>query len=313
MLFKNTAQRLKSIPEIWGNLDSEDFVKFCLIGSNLIRRAGRAITFNVKDAPIEYLHEALNERVPRFALAQMWDTMFPCLQNCHTSPVDIVEMIGLKFSEQIPTQFIFPPVENCLVCNHRLPFKKQKMVNGYLYDLDGVHPIKSASMYCEGCRIAYRPSYYSRGNKRYFYTSQQKRSKDTFQVHQHYFMSRQLAESLSFLQMLSHVSIFNLVNHYNHTHKCYRAKRFNRYQSFGASMSETVCRDGLDIHRLLYHYDARNKVLEVPNSAAPPWRYLDAMSDQVKYWARSGTEYRNHACDKCVYISTDNEGKDKGM
>ncbi|KAH9823033.1 hypothetical protein DFH28DRAFT_1171982, partial [Melampsora americana] len=266
MLLKKIADRLKSIPAIWENLQVEDLVKFCLVGSDLIKRAGRGLSLTEKDVPMDYLHAALDEQIPHFALAQMWVTTFPCLEHCHLNPVNIVEMLGLKGPHQIPHEFFFPPTEVCLMCKKQLPFKKDKVIDGYLYDVDGVHPIKSISMHCAGkrCKITFRPSYFSHGKTRYFYTPEQKRNQDIFQVHQHYFMSKRLADSLSLLQMLSHVSIFNLVNHYNHTHKTFKAPKFRKNQSFGASMSQAVCSDGLDIHHLLYHFDSRKKVLEVP-------------------------------------------------
>ncbi|EGG07061.1 uncharacterized protein MELLADRAFT_85963 [Melampsora larici-populina 98AG31] len=109
------------------------------------------------------------------------------------------------------------------------------------------------------------------------------------------------------MQMLAHVSIFNLVNLYNKQNPSDESIKFKEEQSFGALMSHEVCSDALDIHRLLYHFDLRGAVLTVPNTGLDSSRYLKAMKEQLEYWSKSGTEYRDHACDKCLYVSDENK------
>ncbi|KAH9825081.1 hypothetical protein DFH28DRAFT_942729 [Melampsora americana] len=72
-------------------------------------------------------------------------------------------------------------------------------------------------------------------------------------------MTHRLAHHFKMSQMLQHSSIFNIVNLYNDTHisPC-PPPSLTPTQSFSSALSAGVCKDGMDIHTLLYHFSARS-------------------------------------------------------
>ncbi|KAG0152534.1 hypothetical protein CROQUDRAFT_148593 [Cronartium quercuum f. sp. fusiforme G11] len=162
---------------------------------------------------------------------------FPFLHKSMVRPSEEVMQLGLSrsFVHQIHTKFMFPPIQHCPSCEPQklrpFTFKKDLTLDGYLYMVKGVVPIKSVSFYCnvKGCFTYFQPLYYSRNAFGYFYTPKEGWDLEVFQVHTHYFMERNLADYFWFDQILAHVSTFNLVNKYNHAHV--EKKNINPYLS----------------------------------------------------------------------------------
>ncbi|KAG0142873.1 hypothetical protein CROQUDRAFT_49627, partial [Cronartium quercuum f. sp. fusiforme G11] len=173
---------------------------------------------------VEYMSAAFHANIPLEAFARLWQITFPFLHKCMVRPSEEVMQLGMSqsFGHQIPTKCIFFPIQNCPDCDPQklqpLTFKKYLTVDGYLYTLKRVVPIKSVSFYCdvEDCCTYFQPLYHSHTSFRYFYTPREGWDLEIFQVHIHSFMEKKLADWFWFDQMLVHVSNFNLVNKYNH-------------------------------------------------------------------------------------------------
>ncbi|KAG0146409.1 hypothetical protein CROQUDRAFT_44422, partial [Cronartium quercuum f. sp. fusiforme G11] len=153
-----------------------------------------------------------------------------------------------------------------------------------------------------GCFTYFQPLYYSHNGFRYFYTPKEGRDPlpryfdlEVFQVHTHYFMERNLVDYFWFDQMLAHVSTFNLVNKYNHAHvEETSIPTFQESQNFSPSLSASVCQDGMEISSLLFHYDAFQERLKVPNSGWDVLWYLDAITANI--FSSHGSLLCNIAC-----------------
>ncbi|KAG0140209.1 hypothetical protein CROQUDRAFT_23957, partial [Cronartium quercuum f. sp. fusiforme G11] len=103
-------------------------------------------------------------------------------------------------------------------------------------------------------------------------------------------------------------STFNLVNKYNHAHVDETLiPTFQEHQNFSPSLSASVCQDGMEISSLLFHYDACQERLKVPNSGRDVLRYLDGMAQHLRWLALAGTQFCNHACDECLLVTEDNK------
>ncbi|EGF98031.1 uncharacterized protein MELLADRAFT_96227 [Melampsora larici-populina 98AG31] len=124
-----------------------------------------------------------------------------------------------------------------------------------------------------------------------------------FHVHTHYFMTHRLAHHFKMSQMLQHSSIFNIVNLYNDTHivAC-PPPLFSPTQSFSSSLSAGVCKDGMDIHTLLYHFSSRSHQLVVPADGLDATRYEEAKEAHTAYVRANGSSHKNHSCGKCTSI-----------
>ncbi|KAG0140907.1 hypothetical protein CROQUDRAFT_68896 [Cronartium quercuum f. sp. fusiforme G11] len=58
----------------------------------------------------------------------------------------------------------------------------------------------------------------------------------------------------------------------------------------------------MEISSLIFHYDACQERLKVPNSGQDVLQYLDAMAQHLRWLALAGTQFCNHACDECLLI-----------
>lgn len=132
------------------------------------------------------------------------------------------------------------------------------------------------------------------------------RATDYLNVHCHYYMTRCLAYMFRVLQMLGHVSHFNLVNWYNMIFVDDTPKTsFKPGQLFTASMSEEVCRHGLMLHSLMKHADRRGTQLIVASNGPDNIRFETAIESHLDLLQIEGTKYRDHFCSSCVKLLTE--------
>lgn len=68
------------------------------------------------------------------------------------------------------------------------------------------------------------------------------------------------------------------------------------------ALSEMICRDALDLHRLLGKADSGHSCVIVDTSVAPDKRYEPAMESVLEWIALEGSKHRNHACSACVRV-----------
>jgi hypothetical protein len=161
MLLRELVEVLQA-PEyavIYAKLHVEDFIQFCLLASDVLKRGERGLNLTSTELPVQYISSAMRVNIPNEALVRLWRIMFPVLPRCFIVPKDCIKKLGLHplMKTQIPFCFLFPPTQHCYHCDpHKrkpLAFKKDLTLNGYMYTLKGVFPIKSISFYCTGVLI----------------------------------------------------------------------------------------------------------------------------------------------------------------
>ncbi|KAH9817740.1 hypothetical protein DFH28DRAFT_1156264, partial [Melampsora americana] len=99
-------------------------------------------------------------------------------------------------------------------------------------------------------------------------------------------------------------SIFNIVNLYNDTHisPC-PPPSLTPTQSFSSALSAGVCKDGMDIHTLLYHFSAHSHQLVVPADVLDTAQYDEAKNAHTSYVREHGSSHKNHSCGRCTSIT----------
>ncbi|EGG07144.1 uncharacterized protein MELLADRAFT_86071 [Melampsora larici-populina 98AG31] len=148
--------------------------------------------------------------------------------------------------------------------------------------------------------------FYTREGERYYYTEAMGRNKDYVHVHCHYYMTTRLAYMFRVLQMLGHVSHFNLVNWFNMIFvDDSPPPTFTPNQLFTPSMSEEECRHGLVLHSLIKHADRRGNQLVVSSSGTDNLRFEAAIESHLDQLLIEGSKYRDHFCSSCVCVLPD--------
>lgn len=105
--------------------------------------------------------------------------------------------------------------------------------------------------------------------------------------------------------------IFNLVNLYNQAFidTEQRPVWFPDNDTFGPDLSDTVCRDAIDIHSLLYNYNMLGRQTDVPDSGLDADRYDNAKSYINQMIPAQGSSHKNHSCGACCQIDEANQNK----
>ncbi|EGG07352.1 uncharacterized protein MELLADRAFT_77612, partial [Melampsora larici-populina 98AG31] len=217
-----TIQLISQSPHLSATLTVADFVRFASLAAEVEHRAGVSLRLTPTRIPVlPFLEEALSVQFPFDHLQDLWRMTFPFLHACRMDTTMTIRDLGLQhnFTTKLPERFLRAPLSHCVICsnNNSHALHVHTRLNGYLHDIDGVHPVQTVILSCSNprCDTQYRPSYYTRNSSRYYYTKAMGRDDDYVQVNCHYYMTTRMAYMFHVLQMLGHVSHFNLVNWYN--------------------------------------------------------------------------------------------------
>lgn len=305
-------------PNLITTLTVADFVRFMSLASEVQHTAGLAMRLSPTRLPItSFLSAALNPTFPQHLIASLWRFSFDLLPACRISPTALIREIGLQpdLNNKVCERYMRSPVTNCLVCPSAPRLRVHSRLDGYIFDSDGVHTAETLIMNCPGkkCNTFYRPSYYTSQGNRCYYTSAMGRDPEILHVHCHFYMTRRLAMMFRSIQMLAHVSHFNIVNWFNQTYvDDLNIPRFSNDQAFSPAMSDAVCSDGLDLFDLLRHADRRGTQVSVSASGTDHLRFEEAMGEHLALLAAEGTRDRDHYCSGCVRIKQSGVDPDTG-
>lgn len=246
-------------PLLHSTLELRDFTRFVTLAAEVTDRIQGTLS-KEEHTVVPFLRKALNLALPTELCHHLWRSTRPLLNASLVQPALLIQQYGYQpdLPVQIPENFLVSPIKDCLVCPkpHKLHIRSR--IDGYVYDVDGVHTTGIVTLKCPGCATHYRPSYYSKDGIRTYYSTNHGRNQQTFQVSCHFFMTHRLAELLREGTMLAHISNFNLANLFN---RCYvdRVSAIPLLHSAPKilpDLSEVTCRDALDINTLLIKSDA---------------------------------------------------------
>ncbi|EGF98698.1 uncharacterized protein MELLADRAFT_95442 [Melampsora larici-populina 98AG31] len=299
-------------PRLSATLSVADFVRFVSLAGEVQHRAGQSVRLTPnRNTLLPFLKLALSPHYPHDLLPDLWRLSFPLLDASRINTSAAIRDFGLHpelLGTKMPERFLRAPMSHCTLCSrdHSFALHVHSCLDGYLYDIDGVHAIQTVILCCsnKACGTFYRPSYYTRDDLRIYYSQEMARNTTFLHIHCHYYMTTRMSYMLRVLQMLAHVSHFNLVNWYDQifvddtpVHK------FIQDQSFTPSMSEEVCRDGLILHSLMNHADRRGVQLAVNSSGND--NIIDAaIKEHLELLSVEGTKFRDHYCSSCVRLAS---------
>ncbi|EGG12306.1 uncharacterized protein MELLADRAFT_89176 [Melampsora larici-populina 98AG31] len=294
----------QDFPLLHSTLHVCDFTRFVTLAAEVTARVQGTLS-KEHETIIPFLRNALKLALPNDLCYHLWHTTRHLLSAGHVEPGLLIQLHGYQPDLPIPEHFLVCPTKHCLTCStpHKLHIRSR--IDGYLYDVDGVHTIGIVTLKCPGCSTCYWPSYYSKDKIRTYYSSRFGRNKQTFQVSCHFFMTHRLAELLREGAMLAHISNFNLANLFN---RCYVDRvttipPLTSAPTILPDLSEVTCRDALDINTLLMKCNSAGTCLRVNTSAAPPdKRYHHAMQAVLEWIALEGSKHRAHACSACMRV-----------
>ncbi|KAH9817679.1 hypothetical protein DFH28DRAFT_962667 [Melampsora americana] len=310
-------------PQLSETLTVSDFMQFLALAADVQQRAGQSLRLTPTKIPLlPFLQSALSPQYPPELMSDLWQLTFPVLATTQINTPDIIRQLGLHPNlpdkSRLPERFLRAPISKCILCSPDQSYSLHvhSKVHGYLYDIDGAHAIDTVVLSCSNpsCGTAYRPSYYTRDGLRYYYTKDMGRDTDFIHIHCHYYMTRQLSFQFRVLQMLAHVSHFNLVNWFNTVYvEDTAVVSFTDIKSITPMMSEEVCRDGLILHSLMKHADRRGSQLVVSSSGLDHIRFDSAIETHLDQLLLEGSRYRDHYCSSCVQIVQDGVDSEDGQ
>ncbi|EGG08034.1 uncharacterized protein MELLADRAFT_85239 [Melampsora larici-populina 98AG31] len=266
LLIDFVAQMSATSAQLSNTLTVTDFVRFMTLASEVNHIAGNAIRLTPhRPTVLPFLTTALSPKFPDQLIHDLWTLAFPLLPSARFDPKGAIRSLGLQF--KLPEKFLRPPVSRCIVCPAARNLHVHMRLDGYLFDTDGVHTVQTVILDCPGCGSTFCPSYYTTDKHRHYYTLAQGRDVEILHVHCHYYMTNRLGHLFRVIQMLAHVSHFNLTNWYNEIYvENMDVPQFGSAQVFTPALSEAVCLDGLELCDLLEHEDRRGNQVVLPAS-----------------------------------------------
>lgn len=308
-------------PDLYATLMLTDLIRFATLAAEVYARTKEAWHLSPESADdiVPFLQASLDLSLPSNLWHRLWRLLFPVISQTRIDPGILIQRKGYRpeLNTTIPEFFLTPPMKRCLLCtpspsSPAIKLQHRSHIDAYLYDIDGVHTTRVFTMKCPKCTAHYRPSYYSLKGLRTYYSGQDGRNQNVYQVSCHFFMTHRLAEFLRTASMLAHVSNFNLVNLFNESYvEGMSIPALRGAPMVKPSMSEVTCADGLDIHDLLTEADSALTHLVVDSSAPSENRYHLPMQHVLEWNALEGTTHRDHVCSSCVrLVDLANEGQE---
>ncbi|EGG07044.1 uncharacterized protein MELLADRAFT_85929 [Melampsora larici-populina 98AG31] len=285
MLLSEFAIRLnEQHPNLAAHLTITDLVKFVNLASEVYDRADEALMLTSSDTRmLPFMRLALQLAIDEGDYESLWTLSFPSIPFAHINPANMIRLHGLNEDlkkNKVYEVYLTPPTHTCLVCDQSSgrQLRQRPRIDGYMYDLDGIHSAEFHTWACLDCNTYYRPSYYKTKNKqRVYYSKAQGADPHHFQVHCHFAMTHRLAMSFRQSQMLAHISNFNLVNLYNLTHFKDQQVPTHFGDQSSPKISQEVARDAVDVFSLLRRCEQRGYVLHVSAEGKDADRFLPAM------------------------------------
>ncbi|EGG08161.1 uncharacterized protein MELLADRAFT_84934 [Melampsora larici-populina 98AG31] len=300
----------KEQPSLAQRLTLANLTKFINLASNVYHRAHEVMNLTSTDTRLlPFLKLALKLDLDPSECEVLWNLAFPSLPLAHLDSASLIRTYGLHESLDKDTKvhevYLTPPTKTCIVCQQPSGEKllTRPRIDGYLYDLDGVHSAEFHTWGCTDCGAYYRPSYYTSNKERFYYTKGQGAHPEYYQVHCHFAMSHRLAKSFRQSQMLAHMSNFNIVNLFNLTHIQGQHLPTHSGVHITPKISQEVAHDGSDLFSLLRRCDQRGSVLHVRAKGTNADCFVPAMTRELYHIANHGLAFRDHFCSLCVRAS----------
>lgn len=316
MLIRDLTDKLATyFPDSYKTLTLNQLTSFTTLAAEFLKRTDGVYGTSATEAPIEFISHCLERGQPPSTWAGLWNLTYDSLASCNPNPTTIAEH-GIPTSERpsnalvVPQHTFNPPTLHCLTCTTprtgvHVTLDMREQVYGYLLGLNGIETVQYFSGYCRNCHATYTPCYLRKDNQRQYYTQSEGQPKDYFQVTQHYFMTKQLANHYNQTQSIAVVSATNLVQLYNQTH----AKEGTTYPNtfsdtqFQRRMSFNVCTLGLDINRLMRSFNERDVRLKSDAHGTDDQRFYAAMEEHLEWVRIEGTYHSSHVCSVCTEVT----------
>ncbi|EGG09598.1 uncharacterized protein MELLADRAFT_95868 [Melampsora larici-populina 98AG31] len=281
------AQMSTTSAHLSTTLTVTDFVRFINLASEVHHNAGIALRLSPhRPTVLPFLTNALAPKFPEHLIKDLWTLTFPIFPSARFDVKAAIRKSGLQF--KLPEHFLRPPVNQCIVCPPSPNLHVHTRLNGYLYDTDRVHSVQTVILDCPG------------------------RDVNILHVHCHYYITDRLAHLFRVIQMLAHVSHFNLTNWYNEIY----VKDIDDVPHFDEvytpAMSEAVCLDALELRDLLAHEDRRRNQLLLPATGTDDLRFDEAIASHLERLDVEGTSFRDHYCSSCVRVKSGGLDPDTG-
>ncbi|EGF97235.1 uncharacterized protein MELLADRAFT_86510 [Melampsora larici-populina 98AG31] len=293
-------------------LTVSDFVRFVSLVSEVHHNAAVSLRLTPnRTTVLPFLTTALSPSFPNHLMNDLWALTLSLLPSTRFDSKAAIRTIGLQF--KLPERFLRPPVSQCLACPTARNLHVHTRLNGYLYDTNGVHSVQTVILDCPGCGASYRPSYYTSAGFRHYYTLPMGRDIEILHVHCHYYITNRLGHLFRIIQMLAHVSHFNLTNWFNEIYvEDANVPQFDAAQVFTPAMSEAVLLDGLELRDLLEHKDRRQQQLTLPATGTDDVCFDEAIASHLDRLDVEGTSFRDHYCSSCVRVKSGGVDPDSG-
>ncbi|EGG03805.1 uncharacterized protein MELLADRAFT_109024 [Melampsora larici-populina 98AG31] len=141
-------------PRLSATLSVADFVRFVSLAGEVQHRAGQSVRLTPnRNTLLPFLELALSPHYPHDLLPDLWRLSFPLLDASRINTSAAIRDFGLHpelLGTKMPERFLRAPMSHCTLCSrdHSFALHVHSCLDGYLYDIDGVHAIQTVILCC---------------------------------------------------------------------------------------------------------------------------------------------------------------------
>lgn len=157
LLMDFVTQLHRQHPHLATRLTLTDLTQLLHLASAVYIRSDKVFQFTSCDYRIiPFLELALKLQLDTSDYEVLWTLTFPSLPFVHLDSTALIRTYGLDDSLKKKTQvhevYLTPPTSVCLVCHQpkHPSLSKRPRIQGYLYDLDGIHSAEFHTWACLG-------------------------------------------------------------------------------------------------------------------------------------------------------------------
>lgn len=138
-------------PNLYATLQLSDLTQLVSLSAEIFALTHGAWSWSPdSDEVIPFIRLALNPSISHEDCRRLWKILFPIFGQSRVEPALLIHKHGYShgLTVQIPEVFLTPRVKNCLVCPTSNHLQHRSQIDGYLYDVDGVHTARIFTMKC---------------------------------------------------------------------------------------------------------------------------------------------------------------------
>lgn len=137
-------------PHLYSTLNLHEFIGFAVLAAEVSKRAKGSPRYEAATVT-PFIRASLNLTLPTVLCNTLWDILSPLLPQLNVDAARLIRENSYlpHLPVQMPEFTLIAPFKQCLLCTTaHTNLHHRSRLDGYLYDLDGVHTVAVVTLKC---------------------------------------------------------------------------------------------------------------------------------------------------------------------